>query len=95
MEAVWKMKTEILENRGSSGKLDRVYLTIREVAAYIKVSRPTIYSWIAKGAFPFKYYLIESSSIKHRSYRFLKEDIDAWMDGNQKIPAGVEYAAIS
>lgn len=90
------MKPEKRENSGLSGhKPDRVYLTILEVADYIRVSRPTIYAWIAKGALPFKYYLIESSCIKHRSYRFLKADIDAWMDGNQKIPAGVEYAAIS
>jgi len=78
--------------REAGYKPDRVYLTIQEVSAYIKVARSTIYSWIAKGVLPFKYYLIESSCIKHRSYRFLKADIDAWMDGNQKIPAGLEYA---
>ena len=90
---MWKMRPEKRGTSGLSGdRLDRVYLTIQEVSAYIKVSRPTIYSWIAKGVLPFKYYLMESSCIKHRSYRFLRADIDAWMDGNQKIPAGVEYA---
>ena len=90
-----EMKTK---KRGNSSLSEhepkRVYMTIQDVSEYIKVARPTIYSWIAKGVLPFKYYLMESVSVKHRSYRFLKADIDAWMDGNEKIPAGVEYTAI-
>ena len=90
------MKAKKRENSSlSEDKPKRVYMTIQEASEYIKVARSTIYAWIAKGRLPFKYYLIESVSVKHRSYRFLKEHIDDWMDGNQKIPAEVEYRAIS
>ena len=48
------------------------YLTIDELSLYLKVSKPTLYVWIAKNLIPY-------TRINSRVIRFNPERIDAFM----------------
>jgi excisionase family DNA binding protein len=48
------------------------YLTITELSIYLKVSRPTIYVWLAKNLIPY-------IRINQRVIRFDLEKVDAFM----------------
>jgi len=52
------------------------YLTIDDLSIYLKVSKPTIYQWIAKDFIPY-------IRINARVIRFIRQDIDAFMRGHQ------------
>lgn len=68
-----------------SANVERVYLTVNELADYIRVSRHTLYKWLRKGVFPVPFCRLE------RSLRFLRSDIDVWMDSKKEIPAAMQY----
>lgn len=50
-------------------------LTIQELAAYLKISKSTIYKLVREGKIP--------SQKIGRHWRFRKEAIDQWLDGSQ------------
>jgi excisionase family DNA binding protein len=52
------------------------YLTINELSLYLKVSKPTIYGWIAKNLIPY-------IRINKRVIRFDIEKVDAFMRKNE------------
>jgi len=52
------------------------YLTIDELSLYLKISKPTIYQWIAKDFVPY-------IRINARVIRFIRTDIDAFMRQHQ------------
>jgi excisionase family DNA binding protein len=49
------------------------YLTINELSIYLKVSKPTVYVWIAKNLIPY-------IRINKRVIRFDKENVDKWAE---------------
>jgi nitrogen PTS system EIIA component len=54
---------------------------IKEVAAYLKINQATAYHWTQTGRLP---------GIKiGRIWRFRREDIDAWLDGNMRTTRSV------
>lgn len=71
----------------------RIYLTVAELGDYLRLSRHVIYAWIRKGVIPVPYYRLGCPGVesRHQPLRFLKSDVDAWMDTLKKIPAGLEY----
>jgi excisionase family DNA binding protein len=52
------------------------WLTVREVAQYLKLSTDLIYKLAQQGRIP--------ASKVGSAWRFKKEKIDRWMDGNEK-----------
>lgn len=48
------------------------YLTIDELSLYLKVSKPTIYQWMARNAIPY-------IRINARVIRFIRHEVDAFM----------------
>ena len=52
------------------------YLTIKDLALYIEVSKPTIYKWIAEKKIPY-------IRINKRVIRFDRKKIDLFMGKNQ------------
>ena len=52
-------------------------MTIEEVADYLRVKKRTIYDWVKKKKIP---------AVKTvGQWRFKKEKIDAWLDGQSQI----------
>jgi excisionase family DNA binding protein len=54
----------------------KTYLTINELSKYLKVSKPTIYVWLAKN-------LIPHIRINKKVIRFEVEAVDAFMTKNE------------
>jgi len=55
---------------------DKILITIDELSAYLRIPKPTLYTWTHMKKIPF---------IKiGRSVRFDKAEIDAWING-QKV----------
>jgi excisionase family DNA binding protein len=54
----------------------KTYLTIEELALYLKISKPTIYRWIAENQIPY----IRKNK---RVIRFDLEKIDAFMEKHE------------
>ena len=52
------------------------YLTIKELAIYLMISKPTIYLWIAENKIPY-------IRVNKRVIRFDLEKIDAFMAENE------------
>jgi len=68
--------TRIITTEKRRGKPVMKYLTIDELSLYLKISKPTIYQWIAKNTIPY-------IRINQRVIRFDVEKIDAFMRENQ------------
>ncbi len=60
--------------------IDSTPLTVKEAAAYLKVSIHTVHRWTSKGTIPFY-------KPNGRVLWFKKEDLDAWVFRNRNIPA--------
>ncbi|MDQ2582608.1 helix-turn-helix transcriptional regulator [Saccharothrix yanglingensis] len=53
----------------------RELLTVAEFCKEFKISRSTLYDWLAKGLAP------KCSKLPNGQLRFDRRDIDAWYDG--------------
>jgi excisionase family DNA binding protein len=62
-----------------SGLESDTFLTVSEVAEKLKVSRPTVLSWIHGKKTPLPYY-----SIGNRSIRIKHEDLKGWLLNRRK-----------
>jgi excisionase family DNA binding protein len=49
------------------------YLTINGLAVYLKISKPTVYKWMAENKIPY-------IRINKRVIRFDKEKVDMWVE---------------
>ena len=58
--------------------MDDTILTVEEVAAYLKLTPATIYTWAQTGKIP--------AAKLGKEWRFRKSVIDAWFDAHIKGP---------
>ena len=55
-----------------------MWLTVKELASYIKVKEKTIYSFVSQGSIP--HYRLS------KLIRFKQEEIDKWLESKKAIP---------
>jgi len=59
---------------------DTSLMNVKQVAKYLQLKPATVYTWAQEGRLP---------AIKMgRSWRFRKEQIDAWLEANSRGPNG-------
>lgn len=63
------------------------WLTVEEAAAYLKVSKPSIYRYCSEGRLPF--YNLAGTGTR----RFKRSDLDAMLEPGQATPGKVAAAA--
>jgi excisionase family DNA binding protein len=76
-----------IKNRGAAVE---TYLTIEEVAAYLKVAEKTIRKWVFNREIPFRKI--------HKAVRFRLSEIEMWIDGEKNEELGMrneEYTETS
>lgn len=56
--------------------MEDVYITIKELAKYLKVKQSTIYNWINKGRIPVSKVVGQ--------WRFKRSEIDQWIKDSKK-----------
>jgi excisionase family DNA binding protein len=66
--------------------MQKEYLNVKELAAYLNVKGTTIYSWVESGEIP--HYKIR------RLIRFKKLDVDHWLENHRKGCIDVKKEAI-
>lgn len=65
-------------------------MTVDELAKYLKLSKPNIYSKVYTGQIPF--FRAGDPNRRNASIRFLRRDIDAWIEDRKQ---GVRSNALS
>ena len=57
-------------------------MTVDELARYLKLSKPSIYNKVYAGQLPF--FRVGECNKKKTPIRFLKRDIDAWIEARKQ-----------